>query len=396
MKYDVVVVGAGPSGSTAAKNLAERGINVLLVDKEKFPRDKPCGGGLPIRTLSRFPYLKESAAIDSYSFGGFVYSPSMNGKTKILKTSPVLATVLRSTFDQDLVHLAVDKGVEFQDETRVDDIKFHSEYAQVFFKDGSSLKTNLIIGADGTHGLIARKSQLGNSVTGKGVCVLEEFHLSEKIIEQFFTSDRLCHIHSKFNGISGYGWVFPKKYSVNVGIVSYDSYPSNEKKINVNQIFNEYLTYLIETKILPASLKSTHKQGGVLPCKPRAITYSDRVLLCGDAAGLINPISGEGIYYALVSGELAGKIAARSIKNQNMSKDFLSEYQRSWKKDFGKDINIFLKSKKQWGKNGDRLINLMNKDPVFAEMVFLIMVGKESAYDLRWKLVRRYLRNLLF
>jgi len=67
MNYDVVVVGAGPSGSTAAKTLAEHGVNVLLIDKERFPRDKPCGGGLPLRTLSRFPYIEKLHAIESYS-----------------------------------------------------------------------------------------------------------------------------------------------------------------------------------------------------------------------------------------------------------------------------------------------------------------------------------------
>ncbi|MCK5112533.1 MAG: FAD-dependent monooxygenase, partial [Thermoplasmatales archaeon] len=72
MKYDVVIVGAGPSGSTAAKCLAEKEVKVLLIDKEKFPRDKPCGGGLSTKVLKRFPYVID--LIDSISYGSITYS----------------------------------------------------------------------------------------------------------------------------------------------------------------------------------------------------------------------------------------------------------------------------------------------------------------------------------
>ena len=70
MKYDAVVVGAGPAGSTAAKFLSEKGVKVLLLDKSKFPRDKPCGGGMSVGLLKRFKYIEENDLIESYSYGG--------------------------------------------------------------------------------------------------------------------------------------------------------------------------------------------------------------------------------------------------------------------------------------------------------------------------------------
>ena len=69
MKYDVIVVGSGPAGSTAAKFIAEKGFKILLIEKDKLPRDKPCGGGLPVRVLNRFSYVKNKDIIESYSYG---------------------------------------------------------------------------------------------------------------------------------------------------------------------------------------------------------------------------------------------------------------------------------------------------------------------------------------
>ena len=78
MRYEVVVVGAGPAGSTAAKFLSEKGVKVLLIDKEKFPRDKSCGGGLPYQVMKRFKYVTKEGLVDSYSYGGYAYSPSQD------------------------------------------------------------------------------------------------------------------------------------------------------------------------------------------------------------------------------------------------------------------------------------------------------------------------------
>lgn len=396
MKYDVVIIGAGPSGSTAALNLAKRGKKVFIIDKEKFPREKPCGGGLPIRTVTRFSYIKKSNVIDSYSYGGMVYSPD-NEHLEIKKTSPILATVLRSVFDKYLVDLSVNHGAIFQDEVLVKDVIIHSDHVQIILKDGTDINTKLVIGADGMYSIVAKKTGLAiEKKKYSGICVLKEYKFSSPTIEKYFTKKRICQIHSKFQGIKGYGWVFPKKQHVNIGIVSYDLYLSTNKKINGNTLFVDYLNYLQDNEIIPRIHNQTSITGGVLPIKPLPKTYSDRILLVGDAAGLINPISGEGIHYAMVSGEIAGRIASESIEKNDFSSKFLSKYQKEWQKDFGKDIKIFLRSKNQWGKRGNKIIHFMNKDPEFAELIFLILVGKESVYDLRWKIMKKYLLNAIF
>ena len=85
MLYDVIIVGAGPAGSTAAKYLSEMNLNVLLIDKAIFPRKKPCGGGIPVQVLDKLPYLKNSDLIQSYSYGGQIYSSSSKFNININK-----------------------------------------------------------------------------------------------------------------------------------------------------------------------------------------------------------------------------------------------------------------------------------------------------------------------
>ena len=117
----------------------------------------------------------------------------------------------------------------------------------------------------------------------------------------------------------------------------------------------------------------------------------NNVLLCGDAAGFINPVTGEGIYYALNSAEIAANITIKALKAKNTSGRFLSQYEKEWKKDFGKDIEYMLNLTKKIRNENERFIQTMSKDKKLAEMLFDIMTGQQSIYKLRWKLIRRYL-----
>ena len=392
MIYDIVIVGAGPAGSTAAKILASQDLNVLLIDKEKFPRNKPCGGGLPIRSLKRFPYIKDINVIESYSYGGYLYPPSLCNNIEIIKQEPVIAMVLRKKFDNALVKLAIDNGAKFLDGKSVTDLKITLDKAQITLDDGREIQTDLVIGADGFLSTIAQKAGLATRHRNKGISVVEEFSLKKDTMDQFYTNKRLCHIHSKIHGISGYGWVFPKQSHVNIGLAKYltNGNSVNDKK-NIREEFKEYLTLLRNTDIIPKNIESTQLRGGTLQVKPLEKTYADRIILCGDAAGLINPVSGEGIYYALASGEIAARVASESIKKDDSSEQFLSRYEQQWKNDFGQEIKLMLKSTKQWGKQNENIFKLMSKDNKLAEMFLSIITGQESVYELRWKILKRYI-----
>ena len=240
MDYDVVIVGAGPAGATAAKILAEQNISVLVLDKRKFPMDKPCGGGLPTRVQKRFPYLKEY--IESISYGSITYSMTMHHAFKISRESPLLVTVLRKDFDYGLLKLAQKKGAEIQTETTVTDIKITHDKTTVILEDGKEITSKMLIGADGTRSMVAEKTQLGKPHQKICRCLVAEEPMTPKSIEKYFSKKRYVYLFIKTHGIAGYGWIFPKKNHINIGIGEFESaLPSSEKRSKLPVVFNTFI-----------------------------------------------------------------------------------------------------------------------------------------------------------
>jgi geranylgeranyl reductase family protein len=388
----VTVVGAGPAGSTAAKFLSEKGFNVLLLDKEKFPRSKPCGGGLPIRVLNRFKYVKDKGLIESYSFGGLAHSSSLKYKVELQRNEPIAAMILREKFDYELVKLAIESGSVFIDEKSAKNIKILKDKARILLNDGTNVESQIVIGADGVWSNIAKKSGLNQSRKNVGICLFQEYPMSSETLDRFFGEKRHCHIHMKLQGIAGYAWVFPKKEHLNIGIVEYRPAVSHPKgKTNLKEVYKNYINILKGSKIIPDDLKMGRVKGGALPIFPLEKTYSDRVILCGDAGGFINPVSGEGIYYAMSSGEIAAGVITKALEAGETDERFLSMYQKNWKNDFGKDIKLLLRFAKQWTKENEKFVELASRDEKLADMALGILHGWLSIHDYKWKLIKRYL-----
>lgn len=391
MRYDVVVVGAGPAGSTAAKFLSEGGIKTAIIDKSKFPRNKSCGGGLTAKVLENFDYIDNDTFIDAYCYGGILYSKSLN-TLKIQSEQPIIAMVRREKFDNELLQVAIDHGATFFDEKKINDIRVENDKVTLEGEHGFNISSTYVIGADGVWSVIAEKTGLRTKNTSFGISLFNEYKLGEKEIEKYFSTKRFGHLHLKFNGIPGYGWVFPKKEYLNIGIGIADaslfkktfSYPLRE-------VYDDYFNLLKKEGIIPPELEKGDVKAGTLPYHPLKKTFTDRVLLCGDAAGLINPLTGEGIDYAMYSGKIAADTIIESIEKGRSDKDFLSRYQRSWFNQFGKDIELFYKGSKQWAKDNERYFALMKQDETMSTMFLQITTGNESISKLKWKLIKRFI-----
>lgn len=391
MQYDVVIVGAGPAGATAAKFLSEKGIRTLLLDKAVFPREKSCGGGLPIRVLKRFKYLEENNLIDSYSYGMHVYSTTLEHHIEILKNEPLIAMVLRKSFDQGLVNLATRAGAELRCGNAVQHVQIEADKAQLLLEDGCRVDSQVVIGADGIWSTTAKTIGVQHDCTNIGVCVYKEYPMKQETLDRLYSKQRFAYIHLQPHGLAGYGWVFPKKEHVNIGVVEFRQAidPSKEKK-NLKENFKGYLGILKDQKLVQKNLSAQEARGGAFPTYAVDTLATDRVMLCGDAGGLVNPADGEGMYFAMCSGEIAANVAVKALENNATDASTLGLYQKQWKKEFQKNLSLFYLLSKRWRGNIENTVKLISKDPHLVDVVYAALTNEGGVQKEKWRIARRF------
>ena len=291
MIYDAVVIGSGPAGSTAAAELARRGRSVLLLEKAVLPRYKTCGGGILGRA---FPLLPASAAsVVETSFNAVQLHFHDEG---LLFTAtgeePLVRMTMRADLDQLLATEAKNLGARLVDGCAVKQVIPHPDHVELSTGRGT-FQARFVVAADGVQSLTAKAC--GWSPLPRLAPAIEwELHLPPGEFTRFRETARF-----DFGFIdAGYAWVFPKRNHLSVGILT-----TSRTKINLAARLEDYLRRLGITK-----WDRVEKHGYVIPLEPRREPLArGRVLLSGDAAGLVDPITAEGISNALRSGRLAAE-----------------------------------------------------------------------------------------
>ena len=324
MTYDCIIIGLGPAGSSAAYYLAKKGLSVLALDKERFPRHKPCGGCVSYKAEPLLP--PDFKSIVNNSVNGAVFSYKGKKKAEFRGSNgPVGYMVSREVFDAYLVKKAEEAGAKIKEGERLLDIA-DSQNGVIVFSSKGRYKGRYLIGADGA-----------NSSAAKRLGLAKERRLFITINAEIKTGsadDFSDLVEIDIGAIPyGYGWVFPKNGCLDIGIASIKNESFNPKK---------YFFEFIKKRPYLKNVKIEKEYAFRLPTNPENSPLNiigKNTMLAGDAAGLTDPLVGEGIYYAIKSGRLAGEAVINmfnkdsDISNyrEKISKEFISEFNYSWK-----------------------------------------------------------------
>ncbi|HZP73492.1 MAG TPA: NAD(P)/FAD-dependent oxidoreductase [Gaiellaceae bacterium] len=285
-RYDAVIVGGGPAGSATAIELARSGARVVLVDRATFPRDKPCGGGLTTRAFARCPVDPTPVVEDEVDLVELRFR--YGDKVVRHAHAPVIRMTQRRRLDAFLLDAARSAGVEVREGARVDAVEGATVVA-----GGERLAADVVVGADGANGVCARALGLGIGIV-HGVAL--EGNVAYDALDRPHYEHRAVVELADIPG--GYAWVFPKADHVNVGV---GAWAREGKRLR------DHLARLCDAHGIPlGSVRGV--VGHRLPLRrPGTAVAGERALLVGDAAGLIDPVSGDGMYECFVSARLAAE-----------------------------------------------------------------------------------------
>ena len=291
--FDVIVSGGGPSGSTAARACAFAGLKVLLLDKAEFPRDKPCGGGVTIRCHKLLPFELGHVVERAITSVDFTVSPG----PAIVRDGGRILTYLtqRRHLDTFLLEQAERAGTEVRQRTALTDVALE-KHSVVVRAGKEAFTARYLVGADGANGPTAR-------LAGFDVARWTGIALEGNVSVDSMPARWEQTIGVDFGHMtSGYGWLFPKGDHVNIGLGGWrGTGPSLRDRLAK---LTRFYGFSIDTM--------WNLRGHPLPVRHPGAAFADGpILLTGDAAGFIDPFTGEGIYAAMWSG---GKAAARIVE----------------------------------------------------------------------------------
>jgi geranylgeranyl reductase family protein len=380
---DVLVIGGGPAGATAARTLALAGRRVQLLDRARFPRNKPCGGAVSMRAVLRFPYLRDALARISTRRLSCLYLEAPSG-TGITLTShePAALMVRRVEFDALLLDLAREAGAEVIEGVEVSRVREASDRVHIGARDGREFEAPFVIAADGVNSVVARRLAINGGWPAARVAIdMMEETPSDTL--RSVDPDTLWVAYG-YGGSEGYAYVFPKAEHVNVGI----GYVLEWFRSHVDEapydLQRRFIGELQHRGVLDGHSSRAHFTPFLIPVGgPLRKTATRRVLVAGDAGGFVNGITAEGIFYAMVSGELAGRTAAGATTRG---------YERRWRREIGAELRdsvVVQRHLLTTPRRINALIGAARGAPEVVDLLIRYAMGEVSYFHARRRLLLR-------
>lgn len=373
--YDVIIIGGGPSGASAARRAGKLGLKTLLLEKEKFPRYKPCGGGLSEHAISYLDFELPKDVIEWEITGAKVIFRDQLIKANKDRRLSVL--VSRDKFDNFLLEKAKETGIEVHTGEKALCCREMPDCIEVETRQGTYQAKFAII-AEGAQGLVKTCVRPADNKDEYGICLVTEVPAEEREIKERLGKNLELHF-----GVAGggYGWIFPHKtyYSVGIG-GAVKGLPHPKESM---------LEFLQENGFSGEYKLHGHKipRGGL-----KRKVMGSRVLLSGDAAGFVDAFSGEGLAYAIRSGQFAAEVIA-GICLQGRSLKDLSRYEALCRAEFGTHLKYSLMFSRIMHRFPDRTFKIFTSSDKMLDKYLEVIDFKINYKDyLRWCLLNFKLR----
>lgn len=349
MKYDIVVVGGRIGGSTASIFASKNGADVLMLEKnQEIGTPVQCAEATSSRTFKTLEMEPSSKYVCSEIKGADVYAP--DGTHGHLEGGYAEGFILeRKLFDKHLAIEAAKSGADIMVKTMVKGlIRKEGKVCGVVAKHMGrtmEIEADIVIAADGIESRVAQMAGLNTSQTTKSLCSCAQYEMVGLKTDPDYLK---FHFGEKI-APKGYAWIFPKGDNVaNVGV---------GVRSNTENAYHFLKKFISNMDATPVELNI----GGVPIRGPVEKTYTDGLMVVGDAAGQVEPFTGGGIHITAHCGRVAGEIAAEGIKKEKNTSNFLKKYEKRWKNEIGKDLKDSLKYRKILDKLTDDEINILAK-----------------------------------
>ncbi len=312
--YDFIVVGAGPSGSYASHLLSRRGFNVLNLEEHKeVGKPVECTGLVSQRVFS---IINSKSRVNEVS-GANVYFPG--GSPIHIEKEEKTIVMDRDSFDKDASGMAIGSGTDLRINSKAVSVRRNAEKVRLTYREDGNLReaeASAIIGADGVNSRVRREvfgTRPSRMVTAYQVDSAYEME-DQNSVDVYLGSE---------SSVGFFGWATPSGNITRIGVGSYRS-AALKHFFKINRRFRR-------DRIVGIN-------GGAIPISYLRRTYTDRTLLVGDAAGIVKPLTGGGIYTGIVAAGHASRALEEAYENENFSSKLLSRYERYWKRDIGREL----------------------------------------------------------